>query len=72
MCPRSSWNRQLASEQPGYLKDIPSGALLVYKNKKDPLEKDALVVGLGTSKQEALIVVVPSSIQTHDSSFSRQ
>jgi hypothetical protein len=44
--------------------------LLVYKNnaafvgKEDPLEEDSLVVDLGKSKQEALIVVVPSSTQT--------
>jgi hypothetical protein len=52
------------------LSSIDSSDLLVYKNKaafvgkEDTLEEDALVVGLGTLKQEALIVVVPSSIQT--------
>ena len=56
-------------DQPGYLKDIPSGALLVYKNKasfdqgrEGPLEEDALVEDLGTSKKEALVVVVPPAI----------
>ena len=60
-------------DQPGYLKDIPAGALIVYKNKAafdkrndseqkgEPLEEDSLIDGLGASKNEALIVVVPSS-----------
>ena len=65
---------QLKYDKPDYLKDIPSGALLVYKNKaafdkrnapadegkEEPLEEDSLVDGLGRSKKEALIVVVPS------------
>jgi hypothetical protein len=69
---------QLKYDKPNYLKDVPSGALLVYKNKaafdkrnaavdqgkEEPLEEDALVGDLGTSKKEALIVVVPSSIET--------
>jgi hypothetical protein len=65
-------------DQPGYLKDIPSGALLVYKNmaafrvKEFLLEEDAPVFGLGTTKQEALIVVVPQSIQVQDSNLLRQ
>jgi len=66
---------QLKYDKPNYLKDIPSSALLVYKNKsafdkrnaavgegkEEPLEEDSLITGLGTSKKEALIVVVPSS-----------
>ena len=62
-------------DQPNYLKDIPAAATLVYKNKsafdkrdaafdegkEEPLEEDSLVDGLGTSKKEALVVVVPSS-----------
>ena len=60
-------------DKPNYLKDIPSGALLVYKNKdafdkrnyvneekEEPLEEDSLLDGLGKSKKEALVVVVPS------------
>jgi hypothetical protein len=66
---------QLKYDKPNYLKDIPSGVLLVYKNKaafdkrnaaadegrEESLEEDSLVYGLGTSKKEALFVVVPSS-----------
>ncbi len=65
---------QLKYDKSNYLKDIPSSALLVYKNKaafakrnaaagegrEEPLEEDSLVYGLGTSKKEALFVVVPS------------
>jgi len=63
---------QLMYDKPNYLKDIPSGALLVYKNKAAfdkrcadegkewPLEEDSLVDSLGSSKKEALVVVVPS------------
>jgi len=61
-------------DQPNYLKDIPASSLLVYKNKtvfdkrnaavddgkEEPLEEDSLLEGLGKSKKEALIVVVPS------------
>ncbi len=72
-------------DQPTYLKDIPSGALLVYKNKtafgkrnaavdegkEEPLEEDSLVDGLGTSKKEALVVVVPSSFPTAPTPFPK-
>ena len=57
-------------DKPNYLKDIPSGALLVYKNKdafdkrnyanqekEDSLKEVALLDGLGKSTKEALIVV---------------
>jgi hypothetical protein len=68
---------QAKYDKPNYLKDIPSGALIVYKNKaafvkrnaapeegkEEPLEEDCLIDGLGISMKEALIVVVPSSIQ---------
>ncbi|KAL7502695.1 hypothetical protein ACHAWX_000522 [Stephanocyclus meneghinianus] len=57
------------------LTGITSAQLTVYKNKaafdkrnaaagegrEEPLEEDSLVYGLGTSKKEALVVVVPSS-----------
>lgn len=66
---------QLKYDKTYYLKDIPSSALLVYKNKAafdkrnaaadeekvEPLEEDSVLDGLGSSKKEALIVVVPSS-----------
>jgi len=64
----------LKYDKPNYLKDIPSGALLVYKNKssfdkrhsdegkEEPLEEDSLLDGLGKSKKEALIVVVPHAL----------
>ena len=67
---------QLKYDKPNYLKDIPPGVLLVYKNKtafdkrnaavdegkkEEPLEEDSLIGGFGTSKKEACIVVVPSS-----------
>ena len=61
---------QLKYDKPNYLKDIPSGALLVYKNKdafdkrnyanqekEDSLKEVALLDGLGKSTKEALIVV---------------
>ena len=61
-------------DQPGYLKEIPSGALLVYKNKfafdkrnateKDkeepPLKSSFPLDGLGATEEDALVVVVPS------------
>ena len=64
-------------DQPNYLKDIPSGTLFVYKNKaafdkrnataddgkEEPVEEDSFINGLGASKKEALIVVVPSSVE---------
>jgi hypothetical protein len=58
------------------LSSVDSNNLLVYKNraafdkrnddeeKEEPLEEDALISGLGLSKKEALIVAVPSSIQS--------
>jgi hypothetical protein len=68
-------------DQPGYIKDTPSGALLACKSKaafvglEELLRSSHLLDGLGTSKQEALIVLVPSSIQIeihfcHDKKFS--
>jgi hypothetical protein len=77
-------------DQPNYLKDIPAGALVVYKNKaafdkrnsandnekvriffkiksqEEPLKVSSPLTGLGQSDEEALIVVVPSSILTYD------
>ena len=57
---------QLKYDKPNYLKDIPSGALLVYKNKTafvegkdkplDPTES----LGLLGSKEDMLVVAVPS------------
>ena len=66
---------QLKYDKPNYLKDIPSGVLLVYTNKaafdkrnaavdegrEEPLKSSRNMDGLGTCKKEALIVVVPSS-----------
>jgi hypothetical protein len=66
---------QLKYDKPNYLKDIPSGALLVYKNKaafdkrnavvddekEKPLEEDSLLNGLGKSKKEALVVAIQPS-----------
>jgi hypothetical protein len=63
-------------DKPGYLRDIPAGALKAYKNKasfdkrnaavedgkESPLEEDALINGLGFSEEEALIVTVPQGI----------
>jgi hypothetical protein len=58
-------------DQPNYLKDFPSVALLVYRNretfdkrnaeegKEVPLKVDAIINGLGVLMKEALIVVVP-------------
>jgi len=66
---------QLKWHKPGYLKEIPAGALIVYENKtafdnrnatdpdkkQVPLESDAKLVELklGQTKKDALIVVVP-------------
>jgi hypothetical protein len=69
------------------LSSVDSSDLVVYKNKaafdkrndgerkEDPLEEDSLMDGLGMSKKEALIVVVPSSgmsLSTSASSLSRK
>jgi hypothetical protein len=57
---------QLKYDKPYYLKDIPSSALLVYKNKAafdkrnaatdeekvEPLEEDSVLDGLGSSKKK--------------------
>ena len=65
---------QLKYDKPNYLNDIPSGALLVYKNKaafdkrnaavdegnEEPLKSSLSLDGLGTTEEEALVVVVPS------------
>jgi hypothetical protein len=59
-----------------YLQNTPSRALTIFENKaafdkrdaidgkKNPLEKDALIDNLGRSKESALIVVVPDSINS--------
>jgi hypothetical protein len=66
---------QLKYDKPNYLKDIPSGVLLVYKNKaafdkrnaatdegkEESLKSSCHMDGLGETEEEALIVVVPSS-----------
>mmetsp|Transcript_15183 Transcript_15183/g.28542 ORF Transcript_15183/g.28542 Transcript_15183/m.28542 type:complete len:446 (-) Transcript_15183:368-1705(-) len=64
-------------DYPGYLKDFPSSTLRVYKNMASfdkrndnandpeegkPLEEDSFMDGLGKSKKEALVVVVPAPI----------
>jgi hypothetical protein len=63
-------------DKPGYLRDIPAGALKAYKNqasfdkrnaaaedgKEEMLEEDALIGGLGLSKKEAIVVAVPQGI----------
>jgi len=65
---------QLKYDKPNYLKDIPSSALLVYKNKaafdkrnpavdeekEEPLDPTESL-GLLGSKEDMLVVVVPSS-----------
>ena len=62
-------------ENTSILTGITSSQLLVYKNKatfdkrnaavddgkEEPLEEDSLLDGLGASKKEALVVVVPES-----------
>jgi len=70
------------------LSSVDAGELLVYKNKaafekrnaaagegrEEPLKSSRSLDGLGTTEEEALIVVVPSSIrpsQTQPSSFPR-
>jgi hypothetical protein len=63
---------------------LQSSQLLVYKNKaafdkrnaaideekEEPLEEDSLIDGLGTSKKEALVVVVPSSAENSSGKFT--
>jgi hypothetical protein len=65
---------QLKYDKPNYLKDIPSGALIVYKNKaafdkrnaavddgkEEPLKSSYKLKGLGETEEEAVVVVVPS------------
>jgi hypothetical protein len=69
-------------DKPGFLKDIPSGALLVYKNKSsfnkrnvpndpegkslDPTES----IGVLGSKEDMLVVAVPLSNSFTESSDS--
>ncbi len=57
------------AENSNLLKGVPPSNILVFKNRaafdkrndgEEPLEEDALVNGLGRSKKEALIVVVPN------------
>jgi hypothetical protein len=75
-------------DQPGYLKNFPSGVLFVYKNRASfekryalnetgsqegkPLEEDSLIDGLGKSKKEALVVVVPMSVSSDSQSLSEE
>ncbi|KAI8891671.1 hypothetical protein BC833DRAFT_454794, partial [Globomyces pollinis-pini] len=68
--------------EPNYLRDIPSSALLVYKNKysfdkrntaveegkEDPLKSSRSLNGLGKTEEDALIVAVPSSRNSDQSS----
>jgi hypothetical protein len=59
--------------QPGYLKDIPAGAVLVYKNsaaftrKEHPLNSSTILNDFGTTEDEALIVLVPTSSSSNES-----
>ena len=63
-------------DQTYYLKDIPSGALRVYKNKaafigeEGPLKSSSSLKGLGKTdtENEALAVVVPPPLPTSSSS----
>ena len=62
-------------DQSNYLKDIPSGTLIVFKNKagfdkrnapadegnEEPLKSSCLLDDLGITKEDVLIVAVPSS-----------
>ena len=62
---------QAKYDKPNYLKDIPSGSLLVYKNKaafdkrnshegkEEPLKSSLPLHGLGETEEGALVVVVP-------------
>jgi hypothetical protein len=66
-------------DQPNFLRDIPSGALLVYKNKaafvdekEKPLKSSHPLDALGKTEEESdmLVVVVPSSRSTSESSLT--
>jgi hypothetical protein len=52
-------------DQPGYLKDFPSAALIVYENKDKekqfPLKPSQILDQLEISDKDVLIVVVPTS-----------
>ncbi|KAJ2988812.1 hypothetical protein HDV02_005407 [Globomyces sp. JEL0801] len=75
---------QLEYDKPNYLRDIPSSALLVYKNKssfdkrnaavedgqEQPLKSSHSLDNLGTTVKEALIVVVSSSADTSSEKFT--
>ena len=75
------FRKAVKAEHTNKLSSMDAADLLVYKNKtafnkrnadegkEEPLEEDSLVDGLGTTKKEALVVVVPSSIQSGPSSF---
>ena len=68
-------------DQPNYLKDIPSGTLIVYKNKEafdkrhaqegkqEPLKSSLPLDGLGATDEEALIIAVPPSTNASNLSY---
>ena len=65
------FRKAVKAEHSNKLSSVDAADLLVFKNKavfdnrnadkgqEEPLEEDSLITGLGTSKKEALIVVVP-------------
>ncbi|MFN7883395.1 MAG: hypothetical protein ACK5PF_10340 [bacterium] len=63
----ADFRKAVQAENASILTGITSSQLLVYKNKaafeeeKEVLEEDSLIGDFGTSKKEALIVVVPLS-----------
>lgn len=63
----SDFRKSVKNENPNMLSAVDASQLKVFKNKsafdgkEEPLEEDFTVAGLGTSKKDALIVVVPSS-----------
>ena len=74
---------QLKYDKPNYLKDIPPGVLLVYKNKTAFDKRNAAVdegkeepldptesLGLLGSKEDMLAVVVPSSAENSSGKFT--
>ena len=77
----ADFRKAVKSEFSNKLSSIDAGDLLIYKNKaafnkrnaavddgkEEPLEEDSLIDGFGTSKKEALIVLMPSSISSSQS-----
>jgi hypothetical protein len=80
----ADFRKAVKAEYSNKLSSVDAGELLVYKNKtsfekrnasfddgkEEPLEEDSLLDGLGRSKKEALIVIVPSYAENSSGMFT--